>query len=108
MIRNFSIALFFLALIAYIVFQGRFVIFGPRIIVDTPVDGSNVEAGLIEVKGTAENISSLSLDDHVIFTDTKGHFDEKLIASPGTNIIKLDAKNRFGREKVLLIRIYAQ
>lgn len=97
-----------LLLVAYVVFQGRYFIFGPNISVESPINGSLVKAGVIEVYGKALNITHLTLDDRQIYTDKDGHFREKLIAQRGRNIIEVSAKDRFGREREILVEVFAE
>lgn len=60
---------------------------------------------MLVAKGTAKNTTSLSINDHNVPTDPEGHFESKLIAYEGINIIKFEAKDRFGRETVRFVRI---
>jgi hypothetical protein len=107
MIRKYSFFSFLLIIIVYAIFQGRFLILGPRISIDYPAQGTVVDAGVVNVSGTARNIAFLSLDDRQIYTDTDGHWQEKLVMQSGVNIIKLSGKDRFGRQKELLVQIVA-
>lgn len=104
--RIISIA-FFTLIALYALFQGRFLILGPRIILNTPIEESMVDAGAIVASGVVKNVSSLTLNDRLIYTDTEGRFEEKLVVSRGINIIKLVGKDRFGRETEKLVRVVA-
>src|SRR4051812_34912761 len=104
-IRKFSLIAFFVLLGLYSLFQARSLILGPELRIDSPKEDTTIPAGVTTIKGTAKNISFLSLDDRRIYTDIEGHFAEELVMQPGINIIKLGAKDRFGREKVLLVRV---
>ena len=99
---------FFVILGLYVVFQGRFIILGPEIIVELPKQGSPVDTGPMTVSGRVKNISYLSLNDGQIYTDNEGYFEEKLIALEGTNIIKITAKDRFGRVREELVEVQAR
>ena len=92
-------------LVLYVLFQARFLILGPSINIYSPKDGQSVDSSAVVVMGHAENISYISLDDRPIFVDEKGDFSEKLIASPGTSIIKMNARDRFGRTAEKTIKI---
>jgi len=94
-VRTSSIALLILVLIGYSIFQAQKLIRGPIIDVYTPENGVTYNQTLIEVTGRAQNIAYLNLDDRPIFTDKNGNFSEKLLLSPGYNIIKLDARDKF-------------
>jgi hypothetical protein len=96
---------FFCIIGAYALFQARFLIIGPGIEVYVPTDNSSVQVGVIEISGSAKNTSYLSLDDREIYRDTSGEFSEKVVIHEGVNIIKLYGRNKFGREKTLLINV---
>ena len=79
----------------YAIFQAQKLIRGPIIDIYTPQNGATYSQALIELTGKAQNIAYLNLNDRPIFTDKNGYFNEKLLLSPGYNIIKLDARDKF-------------
>lgn len=89
----------------YVIFQARFLIFGPQLSINSPKDGEVVYSEVVTIVGRAKNVSWLSLNDRQIFTDEKGVFSEKLIVSPGLSIMTLSAKDRFERETRKTVRI---
>ena len=89
------IVLFGLIIVGYSIFQAQKIIRGPIIEVHTPQNGATYNQTLIEIDGRARNIAYLNLNDRPIFTDKDGYFKEKLLLSPGYNIIKLDARDKF-------------
>jgi Glucodextranase, domain B len=102
--RGLLIALV-VTVLSYSLFQTRNIIFGPSIELTSPIDGETYTNPLLEVKGVAENVKSLELDDRPIFTDTKGNFSEKLLLSPGYNILKLEATDKFGKKLDKIIQV---
>ena len=95
----------FLLLIAYTLFQGRFVILGPSIHITYPTDGERLDAQVYTITGNAQNISYISLNDRQIYVDQQGNFSEKLIAPLGLSIITVRARDRFGRQKEQSVRV---
>lgn len=81
----------------YIAFQARFLIQGP-IIVLLEEPGVQHSARTITLKGKAENITHLWLNDRPIFTDEAGYFTEALVLENGYTITTLRARDRYGRE----------
>ena len=71
---------------------------GPKISIESPKDGETFSSSYIEVKGTAENVSLLSLDGRQIYAGQDGVFKENLLLAKGYNIIELSAKDKFNRE----------
>lgn len=104
-LRSSLIVIFIFIIVAYTLFQAKKIIAGPVIQVFTPQDGATYNQTLIEIDGRAQNAAYLNLDDRAIFTDKNGYFKEKLLLSPGLNIIKLDAQDKFKtyREKKLQV-----
>lgn len=84
-----------LVIVSYTVFQAWKIISGPIITVYSPANGETFSQALIEVEGRAKNIAYLNLNDRAIFTDKTGYFKEKILLSPGYNVIKLDARDKF-------------
>jgi len=102
-IRIGLLVLLGVVILAYTVFQAEKLIRGPVIQIYSPQNGSTYSKALIEIEGLARNISHINLNGRKIFTDKNGYFKEKLLLSPGYNIIKLDAEDKFKQydEKVL-------
>ncbi len=102
-LKTSSLSILFLIIIAYALFQGSKIIIGPTIKIYSPTNGATFNQSLIEIEGVAKNISYINLDDRPIFTDKNGYFKEKFLLSPGYNIIKLDAMDKFKNktEKIL-------
>ena len=98
-IRIIAISLLGIVIAIYAIFQTHAYLTGPVIVVYSPANGATYNTPLIEVDGRVQNVSYLSLDGRQIFTDTKGVFSEKLLLSPGYNIIKLEAKDKFGTKR---------
>ena len=69
----------------------------PQIIIISPLNGSSVSSPLIEIVGTAKNISFISLNDRPIFIDESGNFKEKLLLYSGYNIMSVKAEDRYKR-----------
>jgi hypothetical protein len=93
-------ALFCLALLFYIYHQSRDFLNGPYIKIESPLSGGKVFGPEIEVRGILKRTLSAKLNDNPLLISTDGKFNEKLILSTGYNIIKIEAKDRFGKEIV--------
>jgi hypothetical protein len=104
-VKTGGLILFCVIILGYSFFQFRNLIFGPQISVELPLDGQTYLDPLIEIKGSVTNVSYLGLDDRPIFTDTSGNFDEKILLSPGYNIIKIDAQDKFGKKSQKILQI---
>ena len=102
-LRISLVSILALIIVGYSLFQAQKLITGPVIDIYTPENGATYNQTLIEIYGRARNVAYLNLNDRPIFTDKDGYFREKLLLSPGYNIIKLDARDKFKKytEKML-------
>ncbi|MFA5888944.1 MAG: hypothetical protein WCW47_03455 [Candidatus Paceibacterota bacterium] len=102
-LRISLISILVLVIVGYSLFQAQKLLTGPVIDVYTPQNGATYNQTLIEIDGRAYNVAYLNLNGRPIFTDKDGYFKEKLLLSPGYNIIKLDAVDKFKKytEKTL-------
>jgi len=86
-----------LCILAYVIFQARYLIIGPQILL------SNAQTQLqnerqVFLSGKAYNISHLWLNDRAIYTDAQGNFKEALVLENGYTVATLRAEDRYGRE----------
>jgi hypothetical protein len=96
LIKYWLIAISVLLTIGFVVFQGRFLITGPRIVFqDLPQGPQNNRQ--VTITGDAYNISRLWLNDRPIYTDAKGRFEEAIVLENGYTIATLRAEDRYGR-----------
>ena len=99
------LGLFILIIFAYSFIQTKNLIFGPVIHLSSPINGQTYTNPLIDIKGSAKNANYLEMDDRSIFTDEKGHFEDKMLLSPGYNIIKFKAQDKFGNKVEKMIEV---
>ena len=86
-----------LALLAYVVFQARFLIEGPEIILKE--EPARVESErTVMLTGFAKNITEIYLNGRQIFTDEYGNFNEALVLENGYTIATIAAVDRYGRQ----------
>ena len=84
-------------ILGYAYLKTKDYIAGPQVTILSPSNGAALSDLIVEVVGTAKNISSISLDDRNIFVDEQGTFKEKLLLYPGYNIITVKAEDRYKR-----------
>ncbi|MES2213752.1 MAG: hypothetical protein V4473_02875 [Patescibacteria group bacterium] len=104
-LRLISVSIVIIVIAGYSLFQAQKLIRGPIIDIYTPENGVTFTSPLIEISGRARNISYINLDDRKIFTDKDGYFKEKFVLSPGRNVIKLDAEDKFKTSRQKLIQV---
>jgi len=92
------VGLFVFGFSAYGLYKSKGLISGPKIIIESPTNGSTVASTNTEVTGKVSNVAAVFLNGNQIFTNEKGEFKEGLLLASGYNIIVIDAKDKFGRE----------
>lgn len=92
-----GLAIGLLLVFAYTLFQARFLISGPQILLtSSPNLRQNTQQ--VSLSGKTYNISRLWLNDRPIYTDAKGNFKETLVLENGYTIATLRAEDRYGRK----------
>ena len=99
------IAVIFLLVGGYAFFRTKDLLAGPKITIISPENGASLTVSATLIRGTAKNISSLSLDDRPIYVDDKGNFSEIMALSPGYNILSLKAEDKFGKKKEVALEL---
>lgn len=102
-ITTIAIVIFFVLVLGYAYFEARGLLYGPRISVSS--ETTEVHDPFIQIKGTADRISSLSMNGKQINVTEGGAFDEPYLLSPGLNRIVLDATDKYGRRRSQVIQI---
>lgn len=97
MLARIAIGAVLVALAAYGLMEARPLLLGPRIVLDSPVDGSVSPDGFVDVSGTAYRTQSLTLDGAPLLIDESGKFHTLLTFPSGGVILSLTAADRFGR-----------
>lgn len=105
-IRRLLVIISILLLISYGIFNARCLIMGPSIEIFSPTKDIETAQNTIDIKGQVQNVAFLSLNEKPIFVDKDGLFQEKLLLSPGSNIIEIKATDRFKKEVLKTINIY--
>ena len=100
LVKHWLYALGGLLVLAFVLYQARFLIVGPQIVLrDSPSGPQNVRE--LALTGTAYNISHLWLNDRPIYTDAKGNFNESIVLENGYSVATLRAIDRYGRSTIV-------
>jgi len=92
------ITLFLIVLISYGIFEVWNYATGPQIILASPQNGAVVSESEITIEGQVKNTQEITLNNRAIVMNETGHFSEKLLLSYGYNVLKLEARDRFGKK----------
>ena len=85
------------AFVTYVTYQARFLIVGP-VLTLTNEAALVQNSRTIDITGTAFNITEITLNDRPIRTDERGNFSESIVLENGYTIIRIAARDRYGRE----------
>ena len=105
LIKIITISIILLCLFGYTTYEIQKLIFGPRIEIISPKNGSLASSSLIEITGIAKNIKDISLNDRKIFIDEQGNFNEKMLLSYGYNSFSIKASDKFGRDTEKIVEV---
>lgn len=78
---------------------------GPKIIINSPLNGFSTTTPAIVIQGRGVHTNNLAINGAQTAVDLDGNFRGQLILAPGYNIIKVTAKDNYERvvEKTLEI-----
>lgn len=93
--------LFFLCILAYLIFQYRYAIINPPLEVFFPIENSTVALREIIVSGKTDLNSTVYVNNSAVSLDKEGFFKKNIDLFPGKKTITIKAVNRFGKETVI-------
>lgn len=88
------------AALTYVLFQARFLIEGPQIMLTNDPSVVQNERQVV-LEGIAENITAITLNGRSIVTNESGTFKEKVILENGYTLVRIEARDRYGRATAL-------
>lgn len=97
--------IFFGSILFYSIFQGKNIIIGPKIEIYSIKNGDTVLDRFLSIEGISRNSNFFSINNNQILLDKNGNFNHKLLLQDGYNIIIVEAKDKFGKEKKVELEI---
>ena len=91
----------------YAFFRAQSFLFGPDLTILSPIPYQYVSQEFT-LKGFAENTAYLSINDRRMYPDEDGFFEKNLVLPTGYTIVKLYARNRQKRERIIYLPLYIQ
>jgi cytoskeletal protein RodZ len=91
----------------YIVFQVFAINKTPALAISEPKNDSVIKGTSINVVGTTETGTTVSINGQNVFVDQSGNFHTTIGVAPGQKELKIEAANKFGKknEQVLALRV---
>lgn len=87
-----------LIILGYGIFVFKGIVWGPRIILNTHLNGFATTSPLITISGRAIRTTILFLNGATTTLDLAGNFSESLLLSRGYNIMTLEGFDKYGQE----------
>lgn len=84
-------------ILGYGIFAFKGIVWGPRVILNTSLNGSATTSPLVVVSGRSIRITRLFLNGATTTLDLAGNFSESLLLSRGYNIMTLEGFDKYGR-----------
>jgi cytoskeletal protein RodZ len=101
-------ALFVFFTLAYLVWQVLTINRAPLLEIIAPQDQQVLKTLSVEVTGRTDVGMDIAVNGQDIFVDNTGKFKALASVSPGTQDIKVTAKNRFGKQTEKSVRVFIQ
>lgn len=95
------VALLLFIAIAYILSQVLGFASPPKLEVTAPAPNAAINVDSVDVEGATDSGAELAINNQPVPTDSDGNFKERVRLLPGTNILRISAKNQRGRERVV-------
>ncbi|MEK7580409.1 MAG: helix-turn-helix domain-containing protein [Patescibacteria group bacterium] len=107
-IRRFWFCLFGFLILLYLGWGLKKMIFPPTISVEEPPNNSKVFESFIFVKGRVAKETVVMIKNDVIENVADGRFEEKILLTPGLNVITITAKKKNGQITVVERTVFYQ
>ena len=104
-ISKYLFAVFIIVVLVYAYFEAQNLLFGPKITLASEGGAITVRNELIDISGTVENVSSISLDGRPVVIRDTGEFTERILLAEGINTFTFIAADRFGRKRSEVLHV---
>lgn len=108
LIKRILVLILLLGIASLIIYETRFVTHGPRIDIQSPVDGSSFTEPLITLTGTVSNVATMTINGNRALPRTDGDFSYPLALPEGYSLVTIRAQDRFGKETTLSLKYWYQ
>ncbi len=99
-------SILFLALVIwYFWHEITFLIKAPELKVYQPATDITVNQENFEIIGQTSPVAYLTINGQEVYIDNEGMFKKEISLRDGLNIIKIEAKNRFGKTNTIIRRV---
>jgi hypothetical protein len=97
LLKFVSLTILFLIIIFYGIWKGRDLIFGIHLTINGIQNNETVTQSVLELSGNAYHAVSITINGRVVSVEENGAWHDTIALLKGYNIIKITAKDKFGR-----------
>jgi len=97
--------LFLILVVFYFWKEVSFLVRAPFLEVNQPPADIIVNQDKFEIMGKTAPFAILTIEGEEVYVDKDGNFKKEVSLNNGLNIFKIEAKNRFGKSRVIIRRI---
>ena len=106
--KTFIFGFIILIVLTYLGFGVKKILFPPRIEIFFPPDNWVTEEASLIIEGKTESGVNVFINQEPVKNISAGYFQESLELLPGLNIIKISAKKKYSRERIIQRRVVVQ
>lgn len=100
-IKNLVLSIIVIIFFTYLALAVKKIISPPYLFIENPQENFATEKRTVDVIGTAEAETQITINGKQTLIDTNGSFAERVNLKNGINIITIIAKKRYGGEKII-------
>lgn len=104
----FLIAVFFLTIATYLIYQYLSLVRAPFLKVDSPKEGIQMVQSTLEVSGRADPDSLVTVNSDSVLLNAKGDFNYKIELFSGGNKITVEATSKLGKKNKIERTVFYQ
>ncbi len=104
-IKNFSLVIIVIICLGYLGVKLNNIIEPPELLIITPNKDFITKKNNIDIKGKTQPGVIIMINNEKVVSDKNNNFQKNIILKNGLNIIKIQAKKKYGREKIIIRRI---
>jgi hypothetical protein len=95
-------------ILGYLGYQYFSLVQGPVLEITEPIDGKRVQTETIDLIGKSEFDATVKINGEVVSLSEKGEFVGSINLKEGKNLIIVEAVNKIGKEKRIVLEIFRQ
>jgi len=101
----FFFLIFSISILMYSLYKFSDYFTGPKLIINTPIDGQTVIAPTFFIDGNIQNVKKIKINGREINIDQSGNFKEELVSHSPITLVTIEAVDRYGKKLEKILRV---